>query len=109
MSKYNVPPAKVVGVIEWPITIPQYELDHGKILEKLEEIESGVDGVWITWNCRTGVAFPNCVTFGYGHVKVVIDHLKEVDSTKVVVTSSDDNDNDSSSDSSSIKEEVSTA
>ena len=107
--KYDAPPAKVVGMKVWSTAIPQYEIGHGEIMEKLEEIESGVDGVWITWNYRTGVAFPNCVTFGYGHVKVVIDHLKEVDSTKVVVTSSDDNDNDSSSDSSSIKEEVSTA
>ena len=109
LLKYDAPPAKVVGMKVWSTAIPQYEIGHGEIMEKLEEIESGVDGVWITGNYRTGVAFPDCVTFGYEHAKVVIDHLKEVDSKKVVVTSSDDNDNDSSSDSSSIKEEISTA
>merc|ERR1712238_369450 len=38
-------------------------------------IEKDVDGLWVCGNYRTGVAFPDCVTFGYDHAKVVIDHL----------------------------------
>ena len=44
-------------------------------MDELEEIEREVDGVWICGNYKTGVAFPDCVTFGYEHAKVVIDYL----------------------------------
>merc|ERR1712238_440066 len=40
-------------------------------------IEKDVDGLWVCGNYRTGVAFPDCVTFGYDHAKVVIDHLND--------------------------------
>ena len=95
LLKYDAPEPKVVGMKVWPTAIPQYELGHAEIMEELEQIESEKDGVWITGNYRTGVAFPDCVTFGYEHAKVVIDYLKE--SKKVA----DENNT-------SIKEEVAT-
>lgn len=85
LLKANAPAPKVVGMKVWPKAIPQYELGHMKILDELERIERGVDGVWISGNYRTGVAFPDCVTFGYEHAKVVIDYLKEAKVEKKVV------------------------
>ena len=35
-------------------------------------------------NYRKGVVFPDCVTFGYDHVKVVLDYLEEEEKGKGV-------------------------
>ncbi len=75
LLKPDAPKPKVVGMKVWPTAIPQYELGHMKLMDELEEIEKDVDGIWICGNYRTGVAFPDCVTFGYEHAKVVIDYL----------------------------------
>jgi hypothetical protein len=32
-------------------------------------------GIWICGNYRSCVAFPDCVTFGYEHAKVVKEYL----------------------------------
>ncbi len=76
LLKGDAPEPLVVGVKVWPTAIPQYELGHGEIMEELEALEGEVDGLWICGNYRTGVAFPDCVTFGYEHAKVVLDYLK---------------------------------
>merc|ERR1712176_981748 len=55
---------------------PQYELGHLDLMNKLNELEKNINGLWVCGNYRSGVAFPDCVTFGYDHAKVVIDHLK---------------------------------
>ncbi len=77
LLKPNAPKPKVVGMKVWPTAIPQYELGHEKLMQELETIERDVDGVWVCGNYRTGVAFPDCVTFGYEHAKVVIDYLQK--------------------------------
>jgi hypothetical protein len=40
-------------------------------MKELEAAESKLPGLWVCGNYRTGVAFPDCVTFGYEQAKVV--------------------------------------
>lgn len=76
LLKPDAPEPKVIGMKVWPTAIPQYELGHLELMQKLETLEKDIDGLWICGNYRTGVAFPDCVTFGYDHAKTVIDYLK---------------------------------
>ena len=73
----NAPEPKVLGIKVWPTAIPQYELGHLELMKELESMESKVEGggIWICGNYRSGVAFPDCVTFGYEHAKVVKEYL----------------------------------
>ena len=73
----DAPPPKVLGLKLWPTAIPQYELGHSGILEQLEAAEAKAPGLWVSGNYRTGVAFPDCVTWGYEHSKVVRRFLDE--------------------------------
>lgn len=75
LLKDDAPAPKVVGMKVWPNAIPQYELGHADLMKKLESLEKDKNGLWICGNYRTGVAFPDCVTFGYEHAKVVVDYL----------------------------------
>ena len=78
----DAPPAKVIGLKIWPVAIPQYELGHLPIMKELEEAESKLPGLWICGNYRTGVAFPDCVTFGYEKAKEVKSFLDAQQSPK---------------------------
>lgn len=75
----DAPPAKLIGMKIWPAAIPQYELGHIPLIKELEKAESKLSGLWVTGNYRTGVAFPDCVTFGYEHAKIVKRFLNEMD------------------------------
>ena len=87
LLKNDAPPPKVIGMKVWPTAIPQYELGHADIMKELEAIENDMDGFWICGNYRTGVAFPDCVTFGYEHAGVVIDYLKQSNESNVMANS----------------------
>jgi oxygen-dependent protoporphyrinogen oxidase len=77
LLKPDAPPPKVIGMKVWPTAIPQYELGHLPLIKELELAESMHPGLWVTGNYRTGVAFPDCVTFGYDHAKIVKTYLEE--------------------------------
>ena len=73
----KAPEPKVLGIKVWPTAIPQYELGHFDIMNELTSMESKNEcgGLWVCGNYRSGVAFPDCVTFGYDHAKVVKEYL----------------------------------
>jgi oxygen-dependent protoporphyrinogen oxidase len=76
LLKPDAPPPKVIGMKLWPTAIPQYELGHLPLIKELEVAESKQPGLWVCGNYRTGVAFPDCVTFGYEHAKIVKAYLE---------------------------------
>jgi len=80
LLKADAPPPKVIGFKLWPTAIPQYELGHASIIDELEAAEKQRPGLWVCGNYRTGVAFPDCVTFGYEHAKVVKQFLETAQS-----------------------------
>ena len=74
----DAPSAKVIGMKVWPTAIPQYELGHLPLMKELEQAESKLPGLWVCGNYRTGVAFPDCVNFGYEQAKVVKKFLEQL-------------------------------
>ena len=77
LLKSDAPDPKVLGIKVWPTAIPQYELGHLDLMSELGEMEGKNEGggLWVCGNYRSGVAFPDCVTFGYDHAKVVKEYL----------------------------------
>eukprot|EP00930_Biecheleria_cincta_P016127 TRINITY_DN13228_c0_g1_i1.p1 TRINITY_DN13228_c0_g1~~TRINITY_DN13228_c0_g1_i1.p1 ORF type:complete len:619 (+),score=111.35 TRINITY_DN13228_c0_g1_i1:61-1917(+) len=76
LLKADAPAPRVLGVKLWTKAIPQYELGHLDIITQLEQAEAKVPGLWVCGNYRSGVAFPDCATFGYEQAQVVQDFLK---------------------------------
>jgi len=72
----DAPPPKVLGLKLWPTAIPQYELGHLELIAELEAAEASCPGLWVCGNYRSGVAFPDCVTFGYEQAQRVRQYLE---------------------------------
>ena len=48
-------------VRRWPRAIPQYELGHGRFVERAREIERALPGLCIGGNFLSGVSVPDCI------------------------------------------------
>ena len=48
-------------VRRWPRAIPQYELGHGRFVERAREIEGALPGLRIGGNSLGGVSVPDCI------------------------------------------------
>lgn len=48
-------------VRRWPRAIPQYELDHGRFVERAQEIEHALPGLRIGGSFLAGVSVPDCI------------------------------------------------
>lgn len=75
LLKNDAPAPKVLGLKLWPTAIPQYEIGHLALIDELEKAEAKLPGLWVCGNYRSGVAFPDCVTFGYDQAKIVRQYL----------------------------------
>jgi protoporphyrinogen/coproporphyrinogen III oxidase len=75
LLKNDAPAPKVLGLKLWPTAIPQYEIGHLALIDELEKAEANLPGLWVCGNYRSGVAFPDCVTFGYDQAKIVRQYL----------------------------------
>jgi oxygen-dependent protoporphyrinogen oxidase len=51
-------------VRRWPRAIPQYELGHGRFMDRAREIEQALPGLHIGGNFLGGISVPNCIQNG---------------------------------------------
>jgi oxygen-dependent protoporphyrinogen oxidase len=51
-------------VRRWPRAIPQYEVGHGRFVDRAREIEQALPGLHIGGNFLAGVSVPNCIQNG---------------------------------------------
>ncbi|MFY9821717.1 MAG: protoporphyrinogen oxidase [Thermoanaerobaculia bacterium] len=51
-------------VRRWPRAIPQYEIGHGRFVDRAREIENALPGLHIGGNFLGGISVPNCIQNG---------------------------------------------
>ncbi|KAL7556368.1 hypothetical protein ACA910_006294 [Epithemia clementina (nom. ined.)] len=83
LLKDDAPEGVKIGCRVWQTAIPQYEKGHFDLLQRLAEDEAKCPGFYLGGNYRTGVAFGDCVQFGWDEAARVADYLKTTPTTTV--------------------------
>ncbi|GKY90627.1 hypothetical protein MPSEU_000036200 [Mayamaea pseudoterrestris] len=76
LLKNDAPAGKRIGMRVWKFAIPQYRKGHLDILAALEEDEAKCPGFFVGGNYRSGVAFGDCVQFGWQEAERVVKYLE---------------------------------
>lgn len=76
LLKDDAPAGKRIGCRVWEQAIPQYRKGHLQILSDLEMDEAKCPGFFLGGNYRTGVAFGDCVQFGWNEAEKVAKFLQ---------------------------------
>lgn len=66
-----------LNVRRWPRAIPQYEVGHGRFVEKAREIEETLPGLRIGGNFLSGVSVPDCIRNGVEVAEEMLASLPE--------------------------------
>lgn len=77
LLKEDAPAPKVLGCRLWPTAIPQYNKGHAQILQDIEEGMAKAPGLILGGNYRTGVAFGDCVQWGYQEAERIESILRQ--------------------------------
>jgi oxygen-dependent protoporphyrinogen oxidase len=88
LLKSDSPPGQRIGCRVWQQAIPQYRRGHLAILDALEKDEAKCKGLYLGGNYRTGVAFGDCVQFGWTEAERVANYLSTVDSRLLATSAS---------------------
>lgn len=76
LLKPGAPEGKRIGCRVWKTAIPQYRKGHLEILAELEKDEAKCPGLYLGGNYRTGVAFGDCIQFGWTEAEKVAKYLE---------------------------------
>lgn len=76
LLKPDAPPPNLLGMRLWPKAIPQYEKQHKeRVLDQIDAFEQDHPGLYLGGNYRTGVAFGDCVQYGFDEAGRILDYL----------------------------------
>ena len=78
LLKDDAPEGVQLGCRVWQTAIPQYQKGHFDLLQRLAEDEAKVPGFYLGGNYRTGVAFGDCVQFGWDEAAKVSKYLDSI-------------------------------
>jgi oxygen-dependent protoporphyrinogen oxidase len=79
LLKEDAPPGERIACKVWQQAIPQYRRGHLDILAALDKDEAKCPGFFLGGNYRTGVAFGDCVAFGWTEAEKVSKYLESMD------------------------------
>jgi len=88
LLKPDAPTGERIGCRVWKTAIPQYRKGHLDILAAVEKDESACPGFFLGGNYRTGVAFGDCVQFGWTEAERVAKFLETATAGGTTTTSS---------------------